>query len=1103
MENGFSIINQYINFMKRVVILSLLIGLTQFIYSQTSSFKTVWEDPNGDPLEVHLPINPQVGLVYNFDIDWGDGSSKCCLSSDASHNFSGSGPYTVTITGDFPAIFMKASETKENLIDITQWGVEWETMAHAFSGCENLGFISATDDPDLSNASDLSYMFHNCKNMNGTFGSWVVSTIINMRGTFFGAESFNRQLTTWNVSNVTDMTSMFENAKSYNRSMKWWVTTSLEKMNYMFAGAEAFNRNVFNNFDVSNVQEFVGVFKNALVFEGKDPNDTDSSDKDISDWVMDSAKSLNSMFAGAESFDFDISSWNVNLVEDFSFVFHGAKAFDQNIGGWDISSAEDMKFALSGSGISTCNYESTLEGWASSAGSNVTLGADGLVYYDQTGRNSLLSNSWSFTGDIENRIDECNLISDSCGEGRSTFFRTTWLVPDDGNGNGTITIPTNGNYSYDYDIDWTSDGIWDVIGATGNEISPTYSNGTNLEISIRGDFPTIRFYNSGEEENIVSIDQWGCIEWESFERSFQDCNNLEYSALDAPDLSKVEKLSHMFDGCEKLNGDISGWNVSNVTDVNSMFRNAVDFDNGGVALSWGDSTSNFETTSNMFFGASSFNQAIGDWNTTNVTTMSSMFEGAASFNQDIDNWDVSSCITFFSTFNSASSFNNGGQPLNSWDVSEAITMARMFMYCPFNQDISDWDVSKVETFQLMFRNNPNFNQNINYDSTTGAWNVANATVFSNMFEAATSFNQPLDNWIINTSNPVSMSWMFYSASNFDQDLSSWDVSQVVSMKGMFGNSDFDNNGNSISSWDSKVSNVIDMHRMFSNCPFNRPINGWHVDSVVDMSMMFYNNLEFDQPLYNWNVSSVENMGGMFYRCPFNQDISSWVVSDVTNMSSMFYSSSFDKDISNWDVSSVINMYRMFKGSPFNHDIGDWNLSSIDQATLNANNDLVGSMVEMLDNCGMSRANYEYTLTGWNQSSPPDSLTLGANNLFYCDPHAGRDSLMGTYSWTINDDIDNCTASLTRGNQPPTVTPTTDLYEINNSNGILRVIPKVLESERRIEILSWSLFNLNGQIVKTSGNSSAVEIKVTGLTPGIYLLNLKTTEGMKSEKVSIQ
>ena len=53
----------------------------------------------------------------------------------------------------------------------------------------------------------------------------------------------------------------------------------------------------------------------------------------------------------------------------------------------------------------------------------------------------------------------------------------------------------------------------------------------------------------------------------------------------------------------------------------------------------------------MFFGASSFNSDLSNWDVSNVTNMSAMFKLASSFNQDLSEWNVSNvliCSCFFS-----------------------------------------------------------------------------------------------------------------------------------------------------------------------------------------------------------------------------------------------------------------------------------------------------------------------------------------------------------------------------------------------------------------------------------------------------------------------
>ena len=70
--------------------------------------------------------------------------------------------------------------------------------------------------------------------------------------------------------------------------------------------------------------------------------------------------------------------------------------------------------------------------------------------------------------------------------------------------------------------------------------------------------------------------------------------------------SQVRRLKNYRFAC------INTWDVSNVTDMSDMFKNAINF-----------------------------NQPLNNWDVSNVAAMSSMFFGARNFNQPLNNWDVS------------------------------------------------------------------------------------------------------------------------------------------------------------------------------------------------------------------------------------------------------------------------------------------------------------------------------------------------------------------------------------------------------------------------------------------------------------------------------
>lgn len=106
-----------------------------------------------------------------------------------------------------------------------------------------------------------------------------------------------------------------------------------------------------------------------------------------------------------------------------------------------------------------------------------------------------------------------------------------------------------------------------------------------------------------------------------------------------------------------LNGDsnygpIEQWDTYLVTDMNGLFKNAMDF-NGDISL-W--DVSNVTSMSSMFDAASYFNSDISQWDVSNVTDTSYMFHEASSFNVDLTRWNVSDVTNMNYMFYEAISF---------------------------------------------------------------------------------------------------------------------------------------------------------------------------------------------------------------------------------------------------------------------------------------------------------------------------------------------------------------------------------------------------------------------------------------------------------------
>lgn len=335
----------------------------------------------------------------------------------------------------------------------------------------------------------------------------------------------------------------------------------------------------------------------------------------------------------------------------------------------------------------------------------------------------------------------------------------------------------------------------------------------------------------------------------------------------------------------------------------------------------------------------------------------------------------------------------------------------------------------------------------------------------------------------NLANVTNMSRMFLLAASFNQPIGNWDVSNVTDMSGTFANATSFNQP--IGNWD--VSNVTNMSRVFEGASsFNQPIGNWDVSGVTDMSIMFLRASAFNQDIGAWNVQNVTNMAVMFaLDSAFNQDISAWNVENVTSMSLMFRSATdFNQDISAWNVQNVRDMVQMFFGATaFNQNIGRWNIEK------------VSSLDDMLDDSGLSIANYDSTLIGWaSLPSLQNNVPFGAGGLSYCNGEAARDSLINLYNWTITDAGRLCPTALARVDskaigikkQEERLTDIT-VYPNPATDQFITVFPQALEAPAH-----WVLTDPMGKEVATGSLEEGTASQVTSthtLTSGTYLYRL--------------
>ena len=148
-------------------------------------------------------------------------------------------------------------ETKEELREIIDKRIKQE------------GNEVDLNDIDVSQITDISYLFE-YTNFNGNISTWDVSNVTDMKWVFFGCTKFNQDISAWDVSNVINMKGMFLGCETFNQDISSWEVSNVTNMEQMFYRCKAFNQNI-SGWEVSNVTDMKDMFYNCPIEEKYKP----------------------------------------------------------------------------------------------------------------------------------------------------------------------------------------------------------------------------------------------------------------------------------------------------------------------------------------------------------------------------------------------------------------------------------------------------------------------------------------------------------------------------------------------------------------------------------------------------------------------------------------------------------------------------------------------------------------------------------------------------------------------------------------------------------------------------------------------------------------
>lgn len=467
---------------------------------------------------------------------------------------------------------------------------------------------------------------------------------------------------------------------------------------FLFQGCTSLNADL-SFWDTSSwIGDFNSVFNGCTSFNG-----------DVSGWSI--SDSTQDMFRNCTSFNQDLTMWDVSAVTIMQTMFFGTDSFDfNNINGWqfgDGCDAADMFDGRYGIGTYTqAEIAKFADLWESfdfpTQGENVNASA---FMISTSSLEQMLLPEGSFP-DADVAID--NLVAKGWTGISGRIQPAFKLLLDTSLGGNTVTFPgTTGNNRI---IDW-GDGTWERI-ANGSSPSHTYSSTGQYTCTIATDsFMGFQktFSNTGVTQLIEVTDTTGLpASGGGISNRFADCVNLTF----VPDeyLSRATDVSRFLLGCTSFNQDVSGWDVSGVSNMSQMFE-----------------------------GATSFDQDISGWVVNGVSDMRQVFKGATSFNQDISGWDVSNATLLFDMFRDATAFD---QNLGAWQFKDNADINLLF----FSSGMSD---SNIANTIIGWNSNPNQGTGISWTAITAVTLSESATVPVDGYDGA-SAKAAYDNIVLAT-----------------------------------------------------------------------------------------------------------------------------------------------------------------------------------------------------------------------------------------------------------------------------------------------------------------------------------------------------------------
>mgnify|MGYP000963065573 FL=1 len=319
-------------------------------YAESKPFITKWKGEAGKELKIPI-FGTNYKLVIKKASDNTVLKTENSLTITENDNF-----YTYTPAEDDELLVEAGPEgveyirfvdnkskrgSAENLLTVEQFGtVAWKSMYEAFQYCKNMQFAPTVGTPDLSNVTNMVYMFYECSAFNQDISGWNVTNVKDMGGMFCRCSVFNQDINGWDVSSVTDMSGMFADCSAFNQDINGWDVSKVTDMSEMFWDCSAFNQNL-GSWKLKNCRE-LGLYHCGMSIENYSKSLIGwAGQADINENLLLEADNLHFNEAAKSARTKLMKEKHWSILGDVS---EGGEVYDFRVGGVQLSSDNIASF---------------------------------------------------------------------------------------------------------------------------------------------------------------------------------------------------------------------------------------------------------------------------------------------------------------------------------------------------------------------------------------------------------------------------------------------------------------------------------------------------------------------------------------------------------------------------------------------------------------------------------------------------------------------------------------------------------------------------------------------------------------------------------------